>query len=38
MQFPLSVSDMGLWIAATAIILLITSELISSYSESLFQI
>jgi len=35
MQFPLSVSDMGLWIAATAIILLITSELISSYSESL---
>jgi hypothetical protein len=35
MQFPLSVSDLSLWIAATAIILLITSELISSYSEKL---
>jgi len=34
MQFPLSVSDISLWIAVTAIILLITSELISSYSES----
>jgi len=27
-------SDISLWIAVTAIILLITSELISSYSES----
>jgi len=35
MQFPLSVSDISLWIAITAVILLITSELISSYSESL---
>ncbi len=35
MQFPLSVSDIGLWIAVTAIILLITSELISSNSEGL---
>jgi hypothetical protein len=35
MHFPLSVSDIGLWIAVTAIILLITSELISSYSERL---
>lgn len=30
MQFPLSVSDIGLWLAVTAIILLITSELIST--------
>jgi len=35
MQFPLSISDISLWIAVTAIILLITSELISSYSERL---
>jgi len=35
MQFPLSMSDVSLWIAVTAIILLITSELISSYSERL---
>jgi hypothetical protein len=30
LQFPLSVSDIGLWLAVTAIILLITSELLSS--------
>jgi hypothetical protein len=30
MRFPLSVSDIGLWLAVTAIILLVTSELISS--------
>jgi hypothetical protein len=34
MQFPLSMSDISLWIAVSAIILLITSELLSSYSES----
>ena len=33
MQFPLSMSDISLWIAAVAIILLVTSELLSSYSE-----
>ncbi|MGQ9460587.1 MAG: hypothetical protein ACUVRA_05100 [Candidatus Bathyarchaeaceae archaeon] len=33
MQFPLSMSDISLWIAVMAIILLITSELISPYSE-----
>jgi len=32
-QFPLSMSDISLWIAVMAIILLVTSELISSYSE-----
>ncbi len=32
MEFPLSISDIGLWLAATAIILLITSELLSSSS------
>lgn len=31
MNFPLSFSDISLWLAATAIILLITSELVSSY-------
>jgi len=30
MNFPLSVSDIGLWLAVTAIILLTTSELLSS--------
>ena len=30
MKFPLSVSDIGLWLAVTAIILLVTSELLSS--------
>ncbi|MEM2912565.1 MAG: hypothetical protein QW146_08700 [Candidatus Bathyarchaeia archaeon] len=34
MRFPLSMSDISLWIAVSAIILLITSELLSSYSES----
>ena len=34
MQFPLSMSDISLWIAVMAIILLITSELLGSYSES----
>ena len=33
MHFPLSLFDIGLWIAVTAIIVLITSELISPYSE-----
>ena len=33
MQFPLSMSDISLWIAIMAIILLITSELLTSYSE-----
>lgn len=31
MDFPLSFSDITLWLAITAIILLITSELISPY-------
>ena len=30
MNFPLSMSDIGLWLAVTAIILLITSEFLSS--------
>jgi VIT1/CCC1 family predicted Fe2+/Mn2+ transporter len=30
MRFPLSTSDIGLWLAVTAIILLITSELLFS--------
>ena len=30
LRFPLSVSDIGLWLAVTAIILLVTSELLSS--------
>jgi hypothetical protein len=33
MDFPLSVPDIGLWLAVTAIILLITSELLSSSTE-----
>jgi len=33
MQFPLSISDISLWIAVMAIILLVTSELVSPYSE-----
>ena len=32
MQFPLSMSEISIWIAITAIILLITSELLFSYS------
>jgi len=35
MQFPLSMSDISLWIAVMAIILLVTSELIYSHSEHL---
>jgi hypothetical protein len=31
MQFPLSFMDISLWLAVIAIILLITSELITSY-------
>ena len=31
MQFPLSFWDISLWLAVTAIILLVTSELISPY-------
>jgi hypothetical protein len=30
LRFPLSISDIGLWLAVTAIILLVTSELLSS--------
>ena len=30
MELPLSISDMGLWLAVMAIILLITSEFLSS--------
>lgn len=33
MSFPLSVTDIGLWLAVMAIILLITSELLSSSTE-----
>jgi len=33
MRFPLSLWDLSLWLAVMAIILLITSELISSYSQ-----
>jgi len=32
MNFPLSISDIGLWLAVTAIILLVTSELLYSSS------
>jgi hypothetical protein len=35
MQFPLSFSDISLWLAATAIILLTASELIPFYSDRL---
>ena len=35
MRFPLTVSDIGLWLAVTAIILLIASELISSSTGAL---
>lgn len=31
MQFPLSFWDISLWLAVTAVILLVTSELISPY-------
>lgn len=30
MNFPLSIGDIGLWLAVTAIILLVTSELLYS--------
>ena len=33
MNFPLSIWDISLWIAITAIILLVTSELIAPYSD-----
>lgn len=33
MDFPLSISDFSLWLAVMAIILLITSELLSSSTE-----
>ncbi len=33
MIFPLSLSDISLWLAAMAIILLITSEIVSSATE-----
>ena len=33
MNFPLSISDLSLWLAVMAIILLITSELLSSSAE-----
>ena len=33
MQFPLSLSDISLWLAVTAMILLVTSEFMSPYSE-----
>jgi len=33
MNFPLSISDVSLWLAVMAIILLITSELMSSSTE-----
>lgn len=35
MTFPLTVSDIGLWLAVTAIILLITSEIVSSSTDAL---
>ena len=33
MNFPLSISDVSLWLAVMAIVLLITSELLSSSTE-----
>jgi len=33
MKFPLSMSDISLWLAVTAIILLIASELLSATTE-----
>jgi len=33
MKFPLSISDISLWLAVMAIILLITSELLSAATE-----
>ena len=34
MEFPLSLSDISLWIAFMAIILLVTSELIGPHSDT----
>ena len=31
MQFPLTFSDISLWLAVTAMIVLVTSELLNSY-------
>jgi hypothetical protein len=36
MQFPLSLSDISLWIAVTSVILLVTSELLFSYSGDIY--
>jgi hypothetical protein len=33
MYFPLSLWDISLWVAVTAIILLVTSELLAPYSD-----
>jgi len=33
MRFPLSIWDISLWIAVTAIMLLVTSELLAPYSD-----
>jgi len=33
LNFPLTIWDISLWIAVTAIILLVTSELMGSYSD-----
>ncbi|HVP92556.1 MAG TPA: hypothetical protein VMS94_02305 [Acidobacteriota bacterium] len=38
MKFPLSITDISLWLAITAIMLLITSELLSSSIEPLESI
>jgi hypothetical protein len=38
MNFPLSISDIGLWLAVTAIILLVTSEFLSSPTKYLSDI
>jgi len=38
MNFPLTTSDIGLWLAVTAIILIITSEFLSSSTEYLSDI
>jgi hypothetical protein len=35
MRFPLSISDIGLWLAVTAIILIVTSELLSTSTGAL---
>lgn len=38
MNFPLTISDIGLWLAVMAIILLITSELLTSSTHSNYVI